>query len=252
METLVGDLTVLCNHTKRDIEHDTIFNTAYYFTEINRIIARLNAESPLLFGDVSQVAFDDRAAKQLPTHMYARAKLLEINSVAEKLLLRVKPKREEVNAGFDSLATLERVFHRFHQVARQLRTRHGNRDTLDIGDEYDVQDLLHALLKLYFDDIRTEEWAPSYAGSSSRMDLLLKDEKLVIEVKKASNKLRDKEIGRQLIQDISHYKEHPDCKTLLCFIYDPEGMVGNPEAIIKDLTKNSTDDFQVKVFITPS
>ena len=45
--------------------------------------------------------------------------------------------------------------------------RHGGRNTLDVRDEYDVQDLLHALLKMFFKDVRSEEWTPSYAGASS-------------------------------------------------------------------------------------
>jgi len=59
---------------------------------------------------------------------------------------------------------------RFHGVVRQIRQRYVNRPTLDVADEYDVQDLFHALLTIYFDDIRKEEWAPSYAGGASRMD----------------------------------------------------------------------------------
>jgi hypothetical protein len=66
------------------------------------------------------------------------------------------------------------IINRFHQVVRQLQARHSNRNTLEIGDEYDVQDLFHALLKLYFDDIRPEEYTPSYAGSASRVDFFVK------------------------------------------------------------------------------
>jgi hypothetical protein len=55
---------------------------------------------------------------------------------------------------------------RFHAVVRQMRKRHDSRSTLDVADEYDVQDLFHALLTIYFDDIRKEEWAPSYAGGA--------------------------------------------------------------------------------------
>jgi DNA-binding sugar fermentation-stimulating protein len=61
-----------------------------------------------------------------------------------------------------------------------------NRNTIEIEDEYDVQDLFHALLKLYFDDIRPEEYTPSYGGSASRVDFLLKDEQIIIEIKKDS------------------------------------------------------------------
>ncbi|MGP5009568.1 hypothetical protein ACTXMP_03675, partial [Psychrobacter glacincola] len=43
---------------------------------------------------------------------------------------------------------IELIINRFHQVCRQLNKRYNNRPTIDINDEYDVQDLFHALLKL--------------------------------------------------------------------------------------------------------
>jgi hypothetical protein len=78
---------------------------------------------------------------------------------------------------------LVQLLRRFPHLVAQLRRRHEGRQTLDVKDEYDAQDLLHALLKLVYDDIRPEEGAPSRAARSSRMDLLLKDEKTVIELK---------------------------------------------------------------------
>ena len=51
---------------------------------------------------------------------------------------------------------------------------------------------------MYFDDIRREEYTPSYAGGSARMDFLLKSHDIVIEVKKTRKELRDKDIGKQL------------------------------------------------------
>ena len=70
----------------------------------------------------------------------------------------------------DFIATLAE---RFHAVVRRLRDRRENRPTLDVNDEYDVQDLFHEVLTIHFDDIRKEEWAPTYAGGASRMDFLL-------------------------------------------------------------------------------
>lgn len=151
----------------------------------------------------------------------------------------------------DTLSVLERIFSNFRQVATQLRNRHNSRSTLEVRDEYDVQDLLHAVLKLFFNDIRPEEGTPSYAGSASRMDFLLKEEKVVIEVKKTSDNLGDKKIGEQLIEDVAKYQEHPDCKSLFCFVYDPEGRIGNPIGLENDLGRLSTDDFSVRVFIFP-
>lgn len=145
---------------------------------------------------------------------------------------------------------LERLCSRFHLVARQLRSRHSNRDTLHVEDEYDVQDLLHALLTLEHDDIRPEEWTPGYAGGSSRMDFLLKLEQIVIEAKKTRSGLGARELGEQLIVDIQKYKQHPDCRTLVCFVYDPEKRIANPRGIENDLGGDK-DGLTVRVIIAP-
>ena len=148
-------------------------------------------------------------------------------------------------------STIEKICDSFHQVARQLRSRHQSRPTLEVEDEYDVQDLLHAILRIFFEDVRPEECAPSYAGKATRMDFLLKKEKIVIEVKKTRQGLKDGEVGTQLIEDIARYKTHPDCSQLICFVYDPEGRIGNPRGLENDL--NCTQgELPVKVFIRPA
>ncbi len=151
----------------------------------------------------------------------------------------------------NSLFLIARICNRFHLVARQLRSRHNNRETINIEDEYDVQDLFHALLTLEFDDIRPEEWTPSYAGSSSRTDFLLKQEQIVVEIKKTRKDLGAKQVGEQLIIDIRRYKSHPDCKALICFVYDPEGRIANPRGIENDLN-GEHEGVDVKVIIAPS
>lgn len=178
------------------------------------------------------------------------AKHHEVKLAAKKLLALVKSLTMPQQVEQDSQVVLERIFSRFGKVARQLRSRHSSRPTLGVDDEYDVQDLLHALLQLYFDDIRAEEWTPSYAGKSARMDFLLKKEKIVIEVKKTRENLSEKEIGDQLIVDIDRYKEHSDCRVLMCFVYDPELRVGNPQGLEKDLTQ-SRDDIEVRAYVYP-
>ncbi|UZO81717.1 DUF2321 domain-containing protein [Aquimarina sp. ERC-38] len=150
----------------------------------------------------------------------------------------------------DNLLLLETIFDKFHLVVKQIRQRYDDRETLDVRDEYDTQDLLHSLLRIYFEDIRTEEWNPSYAGSSTRSDFLLKKESIVIEVKKTRPNLKAKQIGEQLIIDIAKYKTHPNCKTLYCFVYDPDGYINNPKGIENDLN-NDTLNMKVKVKIVP-
>ncbi len=151
----------------------------------------------------------------------------------------------------DNIILIKNLMDKFHLVAKQLRQRYNDRDTLDIKDEYDVQDLFQGLLRIYFEDIRAEEWNPSYAGGSSRSDFLLKDEQIIIEVKKTRSTLKSKQLGEQLIVDIAKYKTHPDCKTLICFVYDPEGYIINPKGIENDLNKESTKEMKVLVKIIP-
>jgi hypothetical protein len=167
---------------------------------------------------------------------------------ALKACLRISPKQVDVNANKEY--ELKNIFNQFHAVTKQLRNRYNGRNTLEIEDEYDVQDLLHALLRLFFSDIRNEEWTPSYAGGSSRMDFLLKEEKIVIEVKKTRKGLGDKELGKQLIEDKEKYKAHPDCKKLICFTYDPEGRIVNPKGIQNDLNRQEPE-FEVEIIIKP-
>lgn len=150
------------------------------------------------------------------------------------------------------MEALRRLFSKFHLIEQKLRNRHGGRKTLEVTDEYDVQDLLSALLILYFDDIRPEEPTPSYAGQSAKIDFLLKNERIGIEVKMTRKGLADKEVGKQLIDDIARYKEHPDCDTLICFIYDPSYRIKNRHSLIADLQNQSTDTLKVIVFINPS
>ena len=139
------------------------------------------------------------------------------------------------------------LIEKFHTVAKQLKHRQKSKESFEINDEYDVQDLFHTLLHIYFNDIRAEEFCPSYAGKNTRTDFLLKDEKIFIEIKKTRDGLTDKELGDQLINDIAHYKMHSDCKTLICFVYDPEERIKNPIGIEKDISSEKEIDVHVKI-----
>lgn len=136
-----------------------------------------------------------------------------------------------------SLEWIIGILERFPSFCRQLVERYNGRAKFEINDEYDVQDLVHALLRLNFDDVRDEEASPSYAGASSRQDFLLKKEKIVIEVKKTRKNLDARKISEELLIDMARYREHPDCDTLICFVYDPDRWVKNPKGVISDLER---------------
>ena len=193
------------------------------------------------------------ALQQTSFHKYGLDSLIE--AIRSDLKLRETGQTNAVPSTISTpsnstsaIQKLEALLRRFHRVAHQLTQRQENRQTLIIKDEYDVQDLLYALLLVLFDDIRPEDSIPNRAGKASRVDFLLKKEKIVIEAKMTSETLRDAKIGEQLIIDINRYQAHPDCQTLVCFVYDPDHHLKNPEALENDLSRKQ-NDLTVKVIV---
>jgi len=201
---------------------------------------------------------------QVAPHIQCEAQVLSIFSgikslekfikLARRLLRQIKMRFSVKNLkNLDNYA-IEKVrllCKRFHMVVRTFKNRDRGREPLKINDEYDVQYILHTLLIVFFDDVRPEEWTPSYAGSSSKMDFLLKDEKVAVETKNVGNNLNDRKIGEELSVDIAKYRSHPDCETLICFVYDPEERLENPKGLEKDLNDLSSEELRVLVFIEP-
>jgi hypothetical protein len=135
-------------------------------------------------------------------------------------------------------------------VERSLRVRPRGRTPLEFADEYDDQYLFRALLAQFFDDIRDEEYTPSYAGQNSRIDFLLPGYKLAVELKHANAALNDGKLGEQLIIDRNRYSTHQSVTHLLCLVFDHDGNLRNPRALEDDLRRDvSTTDMAVTVRI---
>jgi len=146
--------------------------------------------------------------------------------------------------------SLENLFLTFHSVVKQLEKRQRQRKPFSVKDEYDVQYLLHALLKMYFEDVRDEEYCPSYAGTSARIDFFLRGEQIAIEAKMASQHHRKKKIAEELILDKEYYRKKERCKSLYCLVYDPHEIITNPRGFESDLSERR-DNFEVKVLVVP-
>ncbi len=80
------------------------------------------------------------------------------------------------------------------------------------------------------------------------MDFLLNSEQIVVEVKKTRPSLGAKELGEQLLVDVGRYRSHPDCKTLVCFVYDPDELISNPRGLEHDLNQTASE-MRVKVYV---
>ena len=92
-----------------------------------------------------------------------------------------------------------------------------------------MQDLLHALLRPRVRDIRAEEFTPSYAGSSTRMDFPL----YCVIVR----------MPRSLAMNlsISTTIDGIPIALLWCVVYDPEHLLPNVEGLKRDLGEPSSN-----------
>lgn len=124
------------------------------------------------------------------------------------------------------------------EVARQLLKRQAGRHPFTIVDEYDIQDLLRALLHLEFSDVRPEEWNPSYAGKSSRTDFLLPEARTAIEVKHARANHAQASIVTELNTDAKRYRDHPSVDHLVCVVWDTDRKLSNPSALKSDVERH--------------
>lgn len=143
------------------------------------------------------------------------------------------------------------IFSKFHNAAKILERNRKGCSCFSINSEYDVQLLIYSLLSTRFEHIRVEEPTGSHAGSASKMDFVLDDEKAIIEIKYAFDGHIDKEIGEELLLDIAKYESGQKYSKFFCFIYDPQNKVRNPAILKKDLEGHKKENFDITVIIEP-
>ncbi|MBE7444032.1 MAG: hypothetical protein HS132_01720 [Planctomycetia bacterium] len=107
-------------------------------------------------------------------------------------------------------------------IQKIIKDRRKEHPKYIIGDEYDVQDVVYVVLKSIFPNLRDEDPIPKVGAKSTKIDLILREEKILIEVKmikeKDSNETRFIE---QLKVDFESYHECKWLSKLFCFVYDP-------------------------------
>jgi REase_DpnII-MboI len=136
----------------------------------------------------------------------------------------------------EDIELVERICRGFGEFLYPLRHRQQGRKPIVMEDEYDVQDFLHGLLRIFFDDVRPEDFSPERAGARSRIDFVLKQERVVVEAKMTRAGLAAAKLGEELIVDIERYRGHPDCDALIAFVYDPEKRISNRRTLEADLS----------------
>lgn len=127
------------------------------------------------------------------------------------------PSRSEPDSAF-----VERICTRIRQVAQILGTRSRiGKTPYPVEDEYDVQDLLHAVLRGYLKYSVQEDPLPKVAGTKSgRADISIEELGLIIEIKFVRHPDDHKSIFKDYSQDLVLYSKWPHLKQLIFLIYN--------------------------------
>lgn len=136
------------------------------------------------------------------------------------------PKEDEFRIG--QLATVnseielaERVCTRVGKAARALTSRRTGKLAFTVVDEYDVQDLLHALLRVYFKYSVKENPVPkTAAAASSRADLSIEELGLIVEAKFVRKPQDQRRIEKDLAEDLIFYTAWEPLKYLFFVVYN--------------------------------
>jgi hypothetical protein len=136
----------------------------------------------------------------------------------------------EPAATTSSVEILENFLRRLPPVIRQLRQRYSDRPPFRVEDEHDLEDLARSLLPLHFDDVRLESRTPAYS-LRTRTDFRLEAERLAITVKRTSLNVREQQLAEQWPIDVAYYVRDERVKTLIGFVYDPEGLLIQPREL---------------------
>jgi hypothetical protein len=149
----------------------------------------------------------------------------------------------------EALELLAHIGRRLPITFSILEPGHRGRPGISVEDEYDVQHILHAIAVLHFDEVEPEEPTPTMAGASSRLDFLLKQERVAIETKMMRANLSKNKLHHELASDIVYFRRHSDVDALFILVYDPKRKITNATGFENDLNSDS-DDFHVRVVIT--
>lgn len=107
-------------------------------------------------------------------------------------------------------------------IQKIIKDRRKGHPDFKIEDEYDVQDILYVILKSIFPNLRDEDAIAKVGAKTTKIDLIIREEKILVEVKM----LKEKDTNEmKFIEDLKvDFESYHECKwlsKLYCFVYDP-------------------------------
>lgn len=81
------------------------------------------------------------------------------------------------------LELIKLIIGNFPEAIKEIKSRRKGKDVFQFKDEYDVQDILYVMLKPVFPKMKAEDPIPKVGATSTKINLILLQEKILIEVK---------------------------------------------------------------------
>ena len=145
-------------------------------------------------------------------------------------------KPNSVDAGNTcTVHTIVAALSQFMECVRYLNTRRSQSAILSLDSEAAVQDALYLMLRPWVTDLTPENPTDKIASRFVIKDLLCPSARTVIEAKFVRNKDHGKNITKELHDDIETYRHHPQCRHLVFFIYDPDALIPDQEALARQI-----------------
>jgi len=144
----------------------------------------------------------------------------------QELILLEDYIKQDIAITFNNLQPLDvvkQVINNFPEAIKQIKARRKGKEVFKFEDEYDVQDILYIMLKPIFPNMKAEDPIPKVGSTSTKIDLILRQERILIEVKMIKDSDNDEnKFIKQLKEDIQSYHVCQWMEHLVCFIYDPQ------------------------------
>jgi hypothetical protein len=123
----------------------------------------------------------------------------------------------------------------------------GDRPPFHVNKECDLEYLLRALLPLCCEDIYLSSRTPTYSDVT-RTDFLLLPDRIALTVKFVRTADEANQLRQQMREDVSHYQKQKDCRTLVAFVFDPEGLLPEP-AQFENEWSGKMDEIEVRCVV---
>jgi hypothetical protein len=147
------------------------------------------------------------------------------------------------------VALLLQLCTRLPNAARPLARRRKGKEPFEISDEYDAQDLLHAIVRAYFKYAVNEEPIKKLANTkSTRADFAIEALGTIIELKYARDPNDQARIVDELAQDLLYYEQWEHLKVFIYVVYNASDL-NDPEALDRLSGVRSHGDKQYEIHI---